>query len=102
MAVTGLSWRIATARLAEALGRTDAECGVAETILAIAIGEYPRLDVAASLQRLDAFAREVRDLIDGVAPRADSAGATASQPPHGPTTLAARQIAALNAVLFAR
>src|SRR5205814_1284955 len=84
-----------------------------------AIGEYPRVDVAASLQRLDAFAREVRDLVDGVAPGALNAGgmpstsasrseqshsppqAPQSPSPHGPTTLAARQIAALNAVLFA-
>ena len=97
--MTPSSWRLATTRLNAALERDEADCGVAETVLAIAVGEYPRLDVGDYLGKLDGFAFEVRKAL-ATTERVAAAAPLAER--RGPASVAARQIAALNEVLFDR
>lgn len=60
MALVNDAWAGASRRLAACLLRREDDCGLAETALAIASGENPRLDVDRYLGILQDFAAEVR------------------------------------------
>jgi len=61
------STQIARKRFAEIVARPDEEIDLAEAALLIAVEEYPRLDVALYIDKLDRFADIARDRADGAA-----------------------------------
>ena len=85
MALVNDAWATASRRLSACLMRPEEDCGLAETALAVASGEHPRLDVDHYLGILEAFAREV---------------SARRRPDATPSARALVDIAALNEILF--
>jgi regulator of sirC expression with transglutaminase-like and TPR domain len=94
------SWAVATARLLDALQKPEDACGLAETVLTIALAEYPRLDLGQQLSRFDQFSEEVRALMDAEAAARQRTEQTSA--PESVASQAAREVAALNTILFER